>query len=209
MSAAAKPTMHILIIAVWVSLVGASVAPLQATTAIDVPSWATFPETLGDFKRDPSRDLAQYAILARYTREAAHSDVYVYQIPQVDGTPMSLAEEAAFSLETLLKLRGQGYDRVELVDASLPLNETIGEERIEGLMVGAMVMIEGQWARTYTTLLNVRGYRLKIRTTIRDRKSDVEGTIAFVRALLRAVLKGKQVLHPASGAHSDTALWST
>ena len=193
----------IAIVAFCVSVLGASVASLQVPTPIDVPSWATFPETLGDFKRDPSRDLAQYGILARYTRAAARSDVFVYPIPQVDATPLSLAEEAALAQETLLKLRGQGYDRVELVDASLPLNETVGEERIEGLMVGAMVMIEGQWARTYTTLLNVRGYRLKIRTTIRDRKSDVEGTIAFVSALLHAVLKAKQVLHPATGARSD------
>jgi hypothetical protein len=44
---------------------------------------------------------------------------------------------------------------------------------------------------TYTTLFTVRGYRLKIRTTIRDPEPNINGAVTFVRTLLRGVLNGK------------------
>ena len=179
--------MHILIVAV-VSLLAANLASFQAPTAVDIPSWVTFPETVGSFKRVSSSDLVQYGIIARYTREADVSDVFLYRIPRVDGAVVSLKEEADLAQETLLKLEGQRYDRVELVNASLPLGETIGKEHLEGIIVGAMVLIEGRRAATYTTLLNVRGYRLKIRTTIYERKPDVDAVLALVRDLLRTML---------------------
>jgi hypothetical protein len=183
------------LIAGLVSTLVLGLASFQTATGSEVPSWATFPEVLGEFKVDRSRDLTGFGIAVRYKSGARISDVYLYRIPQAKGdgsSPLRLSEEAALTQQTLLKLQGQGYDRVELVGASLPLDETVGKERIEGIMVGAMLLIAGQPASTYTTLFNVRGYRLKIRTTIREHKPDIDGTITFVRTLLRAVLKGVQ-----------------
>lgn len=128
----------------------------------------------------------------RETGGAATSDVYLYRIPRLAGDPgpaVSLSEEAALTQQTLLKLRGQDYDRVELVDASLPLDELVGEERIQGVMVGAMLIVDGQRASTHTTLFDLCGYRLKIRTTVREPKPDMDGAMTFVRTLLRVLLE--------------------
>jgi hypothetical protein len=187
--------MQVLFAAAFVWILGSTSGQVQATTPGDLPSWAVFPDVVGEFKTDRSRDLREFGILARYKRGAATSDVYLYRIPQVlgdHGSLVSLNDEAALTQETLLRLRGRGYDRVKLVEASLPLHEMVGEERIEGIMVGAMLIVDGQQASTYTTLFNIRGYRLKIRTTIRDPKPDTNGTMTFVRTLLRVVLRGGQ-----------------
>ena len=186
--------MQIVFAAAFVWMLGPTSGLFQQTTPGDVPSWAAFPDVVGEFKTDRSRDLREFGIVARYKRGAATSDVYLYRIPQDDARDslVSLNDEAALTQETLLKLRGQGYDQFELVEASLPLHEMVGEEPIEGIMVGAMVIVNGQPASTYTTLFNIRGYRLKIRTTIREPKPDISGTMTFVRTLLRVVRGGGQ-----------------
>jgi hypothetical protein len=152
---------------------------------------SSLPERVGDFRRGETTDLADSGVKARYSRGEDWADVSWYRAPST-GTAsahrrLTLHEEAQLCQEALLELQGKSFERIELVDAEMPLAEDVNGRAVQGLLFGAAVIAQGRAGSTYTILFDLGDHHLKIQLTFRDRL-DVSGAAALGREVLRAVI---------------------